>query len=165
MKINFRYEGEKNSKKKQNIQETIEFILNKNYGETILNRELSDILGYNIDYDEEFKKYKSTMLRVKNFLIKYGYILKSVGGAGYYILKPSQISSHCYRTYVKKAIRTIDKSNYVLECTKQAGMNKDRKEEIENMIQMSKDLSETMWNTVTESAYYSRKEYYDNLEK
>lgn len=161
--MNFRYEGERESKKKQNIQETVEFILDKNYGETVLNRELSEILGYNIDYEEEMKKYKSTMARVKNFLIQYGYVLKSVGGVGYYILKPSQISSHCYRTYVKGAIRTIDKNNYVLECTKQEGMDNDRKEEIANMIQMSKDLAENMWNTVTTSAYYSRKDYYDSL--
>ena len=60
--MNFRYEGERESKKKQNIQETVEFILDKNYGETVLNRELSEISGYNIDYEEEMKRIDDAVL-------------------------------------------------------------------------------------------------------
>lgn len=117
MKPNFRYEGERNSKKKQNIQQAIEYILDKDYGSTIAHNELSKILQYNIEYEEELKKYKSVMARIKNFILQYGYVLKSVSGIGYYILKPSQVSSHCYRTYVKSAGRMYDKSEFILEHT------------------------------------------------
>lgn len=164
MKPNFRYEGERDSKKKQNIQQAIEYILDKNYGSTIAHNELSRILQYNIEYEEEFKKYKSVMARIKNFILQYGYVLKSVSGIGYYILKPSQISSHCYRTYVKSAGRMYDKSEFILEHTDKEELNEVRQEEIKNMMVLNKKLIENAWNTVKESAYYSRKNYYDSLE-
>ena len=103
MKEDFRYQGEYESKKKQNIQEAVEYILAKNYGSTILHQELAKILGYNIDDEDEFKKYKSVMGRIKNFVLQYGYVLKGISGVGFYILKPTQVSNHCYRTYVKKS--------------------------------------------------------------
>ena len=164
MKPNFRYEGERDSKKKQNIQQAIEYILDKNYGSTITHNELSKILQYNIEYEEELKKYKSVMARIKNFILQYGYVLKSVSGIGYYILKPSQVSSHCYRTYVKSAGRMYDKSEFILEHTDKQELNEVRQEEIKNMMALNKKLIENAWNTVKESAYYSRKNYYDSLE-
>ena len=164
MKQNFRYEGERNSKKKQNIQEAIEYVLNKKYGDTLTHIELSRILQYNIDNDDEFKKYKSVMARIKNFILQYGYILKSVSGIGYYILKPSQVSSHCYRTYVKKAGRMYDKSEYILEHTEKENLSEERKEEIQNMIALNKQLIDNVWETIKESTYFSRKDYYNSLE-
>ena len=161
---NYRYQGEYESKKRHNIQLAVEFILEKNYGSTIGHIELANILQYNIDDEEEFKKYKSTMARVKNFLLDYGYVLKGVSGIGYYILKPTQVSSHCYRTYVKKASRLYDKSAYVLDKTDKTEMNENRLEEIKNMIDLNKQLIDNAWKTVIESPYYSRKDYYDSLE-
>ena len=152
------------NKKKQNIQQAIEYILDKNYGSTITHNELSKILQYNIEYEEELKKYKSVMARIKNFILQYGYVLKSVSGIGYYILKPSQVSSHCYRTYVKSAGRMYDKSEFILEHTDKQELNEVRQEEIKNMMALNKKLIENAWNTVKESAYYSRKNYYDSLE-
>lgn len=164
MNNNFRYQGEYESKKKQNIQETIEFILNKNYGSTLTHTELSHLLGYNIEDEEEFKKYQSVMARIKNFLIDYGYILKGISGIGFYILKPTQISKHCYRTYIKRAGRMYDKSAYILKRTEKENMDANRLEEIKNMMDLNKKLIDNAWNTVKESAYYSRKDYYDSLE-
>lgn len=159
----FRYQGERDGKKKQNIQETVEFILDKNYGSTLTHDELGKILGYNVDNEEEFEKYKSTMARVKNFLLDYGYVLKAISGVGFYILKPTQISQHCYRTYVKKAARMYDKSAYILRKTDKSAMNEVRLEEIKNMMQLNKKLIDNAWNTVKESAYFSRKDYYNSL--
>lgn len=164
MKQNFRFEQINDSKKKQNKQETIEFILNKEYGTTITNEELGRLLGYNINDEDEFKKYKSLMARVKNIVLNYGRVLKGISGIGYYILKPSQVSQHCYRTYIKQAGRLYDKSAFVLDRTDKTELNDIRMEEINNMIELNKELMDNAWNTIQESAYYSRKAVYDELE-
>jgi hypothetical protein len=78
MKKNYRYEGQYESKKKHNIQEVCEFILEQNYGNTISDTDLAKILGYNINDEIEFKNYKNIMARVRNFLLQYGYVLKSI---------------------------------------------------------------------------------------
>lgn len=164
MKKNFRYEGKYESKKKQNIQEVVEFILEQNFGTTVSDTDLAKILGYSISDEEEYYKYKSIMGRVRNFLLQYGYVLKSIPGIGYYILKPAQISSHCYRTYVKRASRLYDKSSYILGRVDQKELNEERKEELESMMKLNKQLIDNVWNTISESKYYSRKDYYDSLE-
>lgn len=162
-KMNFRYEQINDSKKKQNIQEVVEFILENDYGTMLYNEDLSKILGYNFEIEEEYYKYKSIMQRVKNFLLQYGYVLKSVGGVGYYILKPSEISRHCYKTYIKRAARMYDKSAYVLDRTDKSQMNEDRLQEITDLIEVNQKLIDSAWNTLKESAYYSRKDYYESL--
>lgn len=164
MKQNFRYEQEKDSKKKQNKQEVIEFILDSEYGTTLPHVKLASMLGYNIEDEEEQYKYTLMMLNIKRFLLSKGRVLKSVPNVGYYILKPSQVSQHCYRTYIRSASRLYDKSAYVLERTDKTGLSDIRKEEITNMINLNKQLIESSWNVIKESAYYSRKDAYDSLE-
>lgn len=161
----YRYTGEYNSKKKRNIQEVVEYILDKPYGSTIDNADLAHILQYNIDDEEEYHKYKSIMSRVRNFLLQYGYVLKSIAGIGYYILRPSQITNHCYKTYVKRASRLYDKSDFILGRVDRTELNEDRLEELENMMELNKKLIDEILKTITESKYYSRKNYYDNLEE
>lgn len=164
MKLESRYDSRYNSEYKQRIQETVEYILDKKYGSTINFDKLAKILHYNIDDEQEFKKFKSTMGRIKTFLVDYGYILKSIGGIGYYILKPKQISSHCYRTYVTKTQRLLDKSEYILEHTDQLELDDIRLEEYRNMLDLNKNLIKEMENVIVTSGYYMRKKYYDNLE-
>ena len=164
MKQNFRFEQERDSSKKQNKQEVIEYILAQSYGTTLYHNDLCKKLGYNFETEEEFYKYKSMMGSIKRVLTSYGRILRSVPNVGYYILKPSQISQHCYRTYIKGAARMYDKSEYVLERTDKTELNEVRTEEINNMIALTKDLIKKSWDSIQESAYYSRKDYYDNLE-
>lgn len=163
MKINFRYNSRYESKYKQNIQETIEFILNKKYGETLYLTDLEKIMGYNINDEKELKKFKSQMGKVKNFLINYGYILKPVIGVGYFILKPQHIPNHCYRTYVTKSQRMLDKSLKILDHTDKTKLTQPRLEELTNMANLNNQLIESMQNTIDNSAYYSRKEYYNSL--
>ena len=161
--MEYRYNGEYDSKKKNNMQETIEFVLNMKYGQMLYDDELAKILGYNIDDEEEKHKYKSIMGRIKNFVLQYGYVLKGVGGIGYYILKPKEISKHCYKTYIKSAARMYDKSAYVLDRTARIDLSEERLEELQNIIELNKKLIENSWNVLQESAYYSRKDYYDSL--
>ena len=163
MKNDFRYEQTYESKKKQNIQETVEYILSKDYGTTVENAELAKLLGYNIDTEEEFIKYRNMMTKVRNFLLQYGYVLKTVTGIGYYILKPAQISRHCYKAYIKRAGRLYDKSAFVLDKVDQSELTHTRKEELENIKNLNEQLIETTDKVLLESKYYSRKNYYDNL--
>ena len=118
MKKNFRYEGEYNSEFKQRISETVEYILDetkeKGKGITLSNKKLGNLLKYNIEDELEWKKYKSTMNRVKNILINYGIVLKSIVGIGYYVLKDNQISGYCYHTYIKRTTILLDKSEHIL---------------------------------------------------
>ena len=43
-------------------------------------------------------------------------------------------------------------------------MNEVRRQEIQNMMDLNKKLIENAWSTIKESAYYSRKDYYNSLE-
>ena len=165
MKQNFRYEHQRDSERKQCKQEVIEFILSEPYGSTITDEKLAKMLRYNIDDEEEYHKYKTMMSRIKSFLTRYGRVLKGISGVGYYILKPSQMAQHCYRTYIKSASRLYDKSAYILDRTDKTELNETRIEEMNNIIELNKSLIDNSWKTIEESAYYSRKAYYDTLKE
>lgn len=163
MKKNYRYEQEKNSIKKEEKQECIEYIIELGYGATIPHQTLAKILKYNL-YDEiEYKQYRGMMILINKILIDYGYILRSIPNVGFYVLKPSQVSNYVYRGYIKRANRLCNKSEYVLEKTDKTDLNKDRKEEIENLLEMNKQLINNMQKTITESTYFSRMDYYNSL--
>lgn len=163
--MNFIFEQEHDSSKRGAKQEVIEYILDLDYGTTIENETLAKILQYNLSDEEEYKKYKSMMNSIRSFLLSKGRVLKSISHLGYYILKPSQVSQHCYRTYILHAARLYDKSEYVLERTDKTDLTGMRKEEIDNMMKLNKELIDKAWKTIQESAYYSRKEVYDREEK
>ena len=160
---NISYEQEKDSAKKQEKEECIDYILSLSYGDLADTATLSKILKYNI-YDEiEHKQYISMMTQISKIVLEYGYVLKNIHNRGYYILKPSQVSKHCYRTYIKRSAKLCDKSKYVLDKTDKSELNEDRTEEINNLIEMNQKLIENMQKTITESKYYSRKDYYNSL--
>ena len=161
--MEYRYLGERNSIKNQNIAETVEYILTMQYGSTVSNDKLAKILGYNLDDDNEYRKYKGTMGRVKSFLQSYGYILRNISGIGYYILRPSEISRHCYNTYIKKAARTYDKSLFVLDHVDKLELTTDRLEELAKIKELNRQLIESVDKVLTESVYYDRKAYWDSL--
>ena len=164
MKVNFRYESSYKSEYKQRIQELIEYILSLNYGETIGFSKVAYILKYNIEDEKEYKKFRSTMSRVKNILIDYGYVLKTITNVGYYILKPKQIGNYCYRTYIKRTENLLEKSNRILNHTDKSMLSEVRKEEHENVMNLNLDLINTIDMTIENSSYYSKKNYYDSLE-
>lgn len=164
MKPDFRYDSRYKSLKKQNIQETIEFILKHNYGDTIGFGQLAQILGYNIDDEKEKMKFQSMMGRVKNFLIDYGYILRSVAGVGYYIMKPKQISGYCYHTYIRHTEDLLKKSDRILSHVDLDGLSDIRKEEHTNVVALNYDVFENIDTTIDHSEYIKNKYVYDNLE-
>ena len=165
MKVNYRYEGEYKSEKRQKISETVDYIVEKNYGATLLHSDLCKLLGYNMSNDEEFEKYKSTMGRVKEILLQFGRVLVSVNGVGYYILKPSQVSRHCYKKFVQSASRKYDKCSFILHRVDNTELIPERLEELQNMIQLNRQLMNSAEKVLKESAYYSRKDYYNSLGK
>lgn len=160
----YRYDSRYDSRCKMDIQEAVEYILSRNYGDTIPFEKVAKILHYNIEDEKEKKKFKSTMCRIRSFLIEYGYILKSIAGIGYYILKPKQIAGHCYRTYIIKTQRLLGKSNRILTHTDKTEMSDTRIEEHGNVLQLNETLDLKIWETIQSSGYYKRKAYYDNLE-
>jgi len=164
MKVNFRYDSGYDSEYKQRIQEIVEFILSKNYGDTITNTEASKILKYNIYDETELKKYKNTMCRVKNFLIDYGYVLKSIVGIGYYILKPKQISGYCYHTYVLRTENLLNKSARILSHVDTSELSENRMEELNDVKDLNLDVTNAIDTTIENSRYFDKKSFYDNLE-
>lgn len=163
MKKNFRYDSSYNSAKKQNIQEMVEHILDKKYGDTVSLGEVSKILGYNLDDEHEAQKFKSSMARVKNFLIDYGYILKTITNVGYYILKPKQIPSYTYRTYIVKPIKLLNKADRILKHTEIINLDEIRLKEFNEVNNLNKKLYNSIDKEITESDYYKNKGYYNDL--
>ena len=164
MEQNFRYDSRYNSLKKRELQETIELILDKNYGETILFEQLSKILHYNLDDENEKRKFRSAMARVKNFLIDYGYVLKTITNVGYYILKPQHISSYCYRTYIDKTKVLLEKSERILKHTDKSELSDIRKKEHEEMTDLNQQLYGEIGLVVESSEYGKNRIYYNSLE-
>lgn len=168
MKTNqYRYDSRYNSELKTPLQELIEYILNnKKHGDTVTNEEASRILMINWDSNDEKEKqrFRVHMGRVKNFLIEKGYVLKGISGIGYYILKPKQVAGHCYRTYIRKTMSLLDKSEKVLKHTDKTELEGDRIEEYDNIVVLNQTLSDGIAKEIEESRYYNRKFHYDNLE-
>lgn len=164
MKVNFRYDTGLNTRNNQRIAELVNIILELNYGSTISFYKCAEILYYNIDDEKEKRKFQSSMSRVRNFLIDYGYVLKSIAGVGYYILKPKQISGYCYHTYIRKTENLLDKSNRILTHVATSELSEIRKEEHKNVIDLNSDVINVIDTTIENSEYYNKKNYYDNLE-
>lgn len=164
MKKEFRYVGEKDSKKKQNIAECIEYILSKKRGDTCSFQSLAQILGYNLDDEKEAKKFSSMMGRVKNLLIEYGYVLKRIAGVGYYILKSKQISGYCYHTYILKTLRLLEKSDKVLTHVDKTELSEIRTQEYNAVVRLNGDIYENIDDTINNSEYWKNKNKYESLE-
>ena len=164
MKENFKYDTGKNTEYNQRIGELVNTILELNYGSTISFYKCADILHYNIDDEKEKRKFQSTMCRVRNFLIDYGYVLKSIAGVGYYILKPKQISGYCYHTYIRKTENLLNKSGRILNHVAQSELSEIRKEEYNNVCDLNLDVTNAIDTTIENSKYWNKKNYYDNLE-
>lgn len=159
----FRYDTSYDSRCKLYIQETVEFVLNHNYGDTIPFETIANMLHYNIEDEKEKRKFNSAMSRIKNFLVDYGYILKSIRGVGFYILKPKQISGYCYHTYIRRTQNLLDKSERVLNHVDTHEMSTIRKKEHEEVIQLNENLGTAIKNEIIGSDYIVNKEEYDAL--
>lgn len=152
---------QRDSDKRLKVEETVEYILdNFSYGDTITDDDLCYRLGYNIEITEEFKKYKSMMQKIKEELMTFNYILKSISHVGYYILKPEHIVGHCYNTYVKRSQRTLDKSLKVSCHIDKTNLSENRLEEIENFRDLNAQLVNNMEELINNSKYFDRLQIY-----
>lgn len=144
-------------------KEVEKYILSKNYGETITNETLAGFLGLDLDNEKQKYKYKNIMCKIKNKLIDYGYVLRGVSGVGYYILKPQHIAGHCYKTYIRRTMNLLDKSERVLTHTDKDILKGDRIEEYGAVVELNNKLSKTIYDTTIGSRYYNRMEHYNSL--
>lgn len=114
MKVEYRREFNRNTKYKYTKQEAINYILSKKPGTTIRYEELGKIFGLAVTDELELHKLKDTIGRLKPILVEYGCVIKTIVHVGYYILKPKQISGHCYHTYIRKTLNLLQRSDNIL---------------------------------------------------
>ena len=160
MEVNFRYKDTKNENR---IKDAVDYILDKEYGSTIEFGKLAEIMHYNIEDEVEEKRFKNTMARVKNILIDHGYILKTITGVGYYILKPKHISSYCYRTYVDRTKLLLEKSERILSHVDKTELSDVRKKEHKEMYDLNQQIYGEIGLIVEASDYGNNRNYYNSL--
>lgn len=158
--FNYRY----SSNKEGNIVNFIQCVVEKGYGQTISLSETGKLLGYNIEDEHELKKMKSTLARVKNYLIDRGYVLKSIVGVGYYIMKPKQIPNYVYRTYTLRTLRLIDKQDRILAHTPISDLSELRQKENAEIKSLTKVTYEAINKSIDESEYFKNKSVYNGLD-
>lgn len=159
VEVNYRY----TSKREEQIRDAVEYILDKGYDSKIEFAELAEIMRFNIQDEIEEKRFKSTMGRVKNVLIDHGFILKTIVGVGYYVLKPKHISSYCYRTYVDKTKRLLEKSERILSHIDKTELSDIRKKEQSQMYDLNQQLYGEIGLIVEASDYGKNRNYYNSL--
>lgn len=142
----------KNLKKTKQFEKEkiVKYFYTKNYGDIVKFEELQYLTHYNLSDEFESYKFKSSIMqKVKNELIENGYVIKSIRGIGYYILKQNQIQSYTYRTYIKKPLRHFKKAEIILNNTKTSLLNKKELEKHQLTNKLNKDLiniTETLIN-------------------
>lgn len=124
-------------------EEIENYIKQKHFGDTITFTELQSLTKYNLNDKVENYKFKSNILKtVRNRLIHSGIVLKSVRNIGYYILKPNQIQSYTYRTYIVKPLRHWEKANIILNSSKSTKLNETELERHSLTLELSTELLE-----------------------
>ena len=146
----------KNFLERENIRN---YIMKKQFGDTIVFKDLQQFTDYDLNNEYENYKFKTTIMRfVKDKLIQEGYILKSIRGVGYYILKQNQISSYTYRTYIKKPLRYLDKADTILKSTHTVLLNKKEVEKHSLTQELNEELIGKNSEIINSKKYESLKE-------
>lgn len=146
----------KNFLERENIRN---YIMKKQFGDTIVFKDLQQFTDYDLNNEYENYKFKTTIMRfVKDELIQEGYILKSIRDVGYYILKQNQISSYTYRTYIKKPLRYLDKADTILKSTHTVLLNKKEVEKHSLTQELNEELIGKNSEIINSKKYESLKE-------
>lgn len=146
----------KNFLEKENIRN---YIMKKQFGDTIVFKDLQQFTEYDLNNEYENYKFKTTIMRfVKDELIQEGYILKSIRGVGYYILKQNQISSYTYRTYIKKPLKYLDRADTILKSTHTILLNKKEVEKHSLTQELNEELIGKNSEIINSKKYESLKE-------
>lgn len=133
--------------------------MKKQFGDTIVFKDLQQFTDYDLNNEYENYKFKTTIMRfVKDELIQEGYILKSIRGVGYYILKQNQISSYIYRRYIKKPLRYLDKADTILKSTHTILLNKKEVEKHSLTQELNEELIGKNSEIINSKKYESLKE-------
>ena len=136
------------------IDEVEEYIKQKKFGDTITFEELQILTKYNLNDKFENYKFKSNVIRpVKNRLIQSGIVLKSVRNIGYYILKPNQIQSYTYRTYIVKPLRHFEKAATILNNSKTIALSASELEKHNLTLNLNTELMEVTDKLIKDQRY------------
>ena len=131
---------------KEKREKVMELILTKEYGYTLSYEELNDIFQENLNDRYGRELIRREMCKVKNNLFEKGYVIRPIYNVGYYILKPNQVSSYTYRTYIAKPINSFKKARTILDNT---AKNKLKGQEVSE-YQTTCELNEAMLYASTE---------------
>lgn len=143
------------------VDKLFNFISQKKYGDIIYHNEIENVLGIS----REMRKYSGYLKMAKTRLIQKSFVLKSIPGVGYQVLKPNQVSGYTYRQYIKRSLNLYNYSELILDYLDTQNLTNDRLQEYEDVKELNKSIKEISQKTIKESKYYLRKEYYDSLEK
>ena len=135
-------------------EELEKFFKDKDFGQTITFEELQPLTQYNLDDKYELYKFKSSLMsKVKNRLIQKGIVLKSIKNIGYYILKPNQIQSYTYRTYIVKPLKHFEKAATILINSKTTELKEAELEKHNLTLNLDKELIETTNKLIKNKKY------------
>lgn len=156
-------ENKKELSPKEKREKVVTYILSKNYGDTIKNEELNQILEEDLNDEYGKIRFRHQMDKAKNKLYEKGYVIRSIYGIGYYILKPNQISSYTYRNFILKPMKSYKKADTILNNINTKNLSDNRLEEKNNALNLNTLLQRTSNNIIKNSNYYKKEGYYNNL--
>lgn len=140
--------------KLQEIDNIVNYIVKKKQGESVTYQELQTFTNYDLNDEYSSYKFKTCIMgRVKNILIEYGYILKSVKYMGYYILKSNQIQSYTYRTYIRKPLRHLKKAERILTNTNTKTLKQNELLDYQLTVNLNEDLINATDNIINSKKY------------
>jgi len=112
----------KNIDRKQQVEDIVDKIITtKDYGEILSYEYLEALTGYE-RYDIGFTVI---LAMVKELLVEYGYVLKSIINEGYKILNPGEISEHVIQTHLKQSTNKLGKALRIMQYTNKSYLNKE----------------------------------------
>lgn len=149
---------------KEKREKLYEFILSKNYGETITIEQINNILQENLNSDLGSKRFRNQINKVKNKLYEKGYVIRSIYDIGYYILKPNQVSSYTYRNFIVKPTKQFNKARIIMKNTNSKNLNDDEYIELYNTIELNKEMIRTTNKILnSEKNFYKKGNYYNGI--
>lgn len=149
---------------KEKREKLYEFILSKNYGETITIEQINNILQENLNSDLGSKRFRNQINKVKNKLYEKGYVIRNIYDIGYYILKPNQVYSYTYRNFIVKPTKQFNKARIIMKNTNTKNLNDDEYVELYNTIELNKEMIRTTNKILnSEKNFYKKGNYYNGI--
>lgn len=153
--------SKRNGESVKKIENLYAFLSTKKYGDIIYHNQIERVLGI----AKELNKYNIYVKHVRDKLIEQSKILKPIPNVGYQVLKPNQVSSYTYRKFIQRSLKAYNYSQFILDNLETTNLSENRKDEYKDVKNLNKDLKQISEKTIKESRYYSRKDFYDNLEE